>query len=64
VTGSTNWKESGRNEHTAGESEINVAKTKNWGEGVIDRAVGKKDAVVGSMTSGRSQEVAGELPLL
>ena len=63
LTGSTNLKQSGREEHAAGQREVEAAKAKNLGEGVTDRAVGKKDAVVGGLTGDRSQQVAGELPL-
>ena len=53
-------KQSGREEHAAGQREVEAAKAKNVAEGVTDRAVGKKDAVVGGLTGDRSQEVAGE----
>ena len=61
LTGSTNLQRSGRDEHAAGEREITAAKAKNWGEGAADRVVGKKDAVLGSVTGDRSQEIAGKL---
>lgn len=56
-------KQSGREEHAAGQREVEAAKAKNVAEGVTDRAAGKKDSVVGGLTGDRSQQVAGELPL-
>ena len=61
LTGNQNLKQSGREEHAAGQREVEAAKAKNVAEGVTDRAVGKKDAVVGGLTGDRSQEIAGEL---
>jgi len=60
LTGSANLRQSGREEHAAGQREVEAAKAKNLGEGITDRATGK-DAVVGSVTGDRSQEVAGGL---
>src|SRR5258705_9814959 len=60
LTGSTNLKQSGKEEHAAGEAEINVAKAKGYAEGTADRLVGKKDAIVGAVTGDRQQELAGK----
>lgn len=59
MTGSESWQQSGKKEHTEGEAEYNAAKTKGYAEGVMDRASGKVDAVVGAMTGDRSQEASG-----
>ncbi|KXN83054.1 hypothetical protein AN958_01876 [Leucoagaricus sp. SymC.cos] len=59
LTGSTSWKQSRRDEHATGEAEYNVAQAKAYAEGVIDRVVGRKDAIVGAVTGDRPQELQG-----
>jgi uncharacterized protein YjbJ (UPF0337 family) len=63
LTGAKSWAESGKQEHTSGEAEYNAAQAKAYAEGGLDRLGGKKDAVVGSVTGDRGQEVAGMYPL-
>ena len=63
MTGNPTLRQSGREEHAAGQREVEAAKAKNVAEGVTDRAVGKKDAVVGGLTGDRSQQLAGEFTL-
>jgi len=61
VTGVKSWKETGKQQHAAGESEVTAAQAKGYTEGTLDRAGGKKDAVVGSVTGDRQQEVSGNV---
>ena len=60
MTGSEAWQKSGRDEHAQGEAEYNAAQTKGFTQGVQDRLVGKKDAVVGAVTGDKQQQTAGE----
>jgi uncharacterized protein YjbJ (UPF0337 family) len=59
VTGIKSWKDSGNQEHTAGEAEVQAAKSKGYTEGTLDRVGGKKDGVVGAVAGDRQQEAAG-----
>jgi hypothetical protein len=63
VTGIKSWKDSGNQEHTAGEAEVQAAKSKGYTEGTLDRVGGKKDGVVGAVAGDRQQEAAGEFTL-
>jgi len=59
--GVDSWKQSGKEEHAAGEAEINAAKAKGHAEGTFDRLSGKKDTLVGAFTGDRGQEASGML---
>lgn len=59
ITGSTAWKQSGSEEHAAGEAEYTAAQATAYVEGGIDRISGKKDAIVGAVTGDRAQELSG-----
>ena len=59
MMGVDSWKQSGKEEHAAGEAEINAAKAKGHAEGTFDRLAGKKDTLVGAVTGDRGQEASG-----
>ncbi|KAI9508609.1 mismatched base pair and cruciform DNA recognition protein, partial [Russula earlei] len=59
VTGAQSWSQSGKQEHAAGEAEVDAAKVKGYAEGTFDKLAGKKDAVVGGITGDRQQEASG-----
>jgi uncharacterized protein YjbJ (UPF0337 family) len=59
LTGSTYLKEAGRDEHAAGEEEVNISKVKAQGEATMDKVVGTKDSVLGAVTGDKEQQVSG-----
>ncbi|KAF5356916.1 hypothetical protein D9756_006401 [Leucocoprinus leucothites] len=59
LTGASSWKQSGKEEHAAGEAEYNAAQAKAYGEATADRISGKKDAILGAVTGNREQELQG-----
>lgn len=63
LTGATSWQQSGKEEHARGEGEYNAAQAQGYAEGVKDRVVGQKDAVVGAISGDRQQETTGVLGL-
>jgi uncharacterized protein YjbJ (UPF0337 family) len=60
LTGSTDWQQSGRKEHTSGEAEYNEARAKDYVDGATDRLTGKKEAVLGAVTGDRQREISGK----
>ncbi|KAG8949335.1 hypothetical protein FRC00_008193 [Tulasnella sp. 408] len=59
TVGAHNMAQRGREQHAAGEAEVNAAKTQGYAEGTADRIGGKKDSVVGAATGDTSQQYAG-----
>lgn len=59
MTGSTSWKQSGKEEHAKGEVEYNAAQAQGYVEGTMDRLSGKKDAIVGAVTGDKTQQAEG-----
>ncbi|KAJ3875696.1 mismatched base pair and cruciform DNA recognition protein [Lentinula edodes] len=57
--GGDSWIQAGKEQHARGEAEYNAAQAKEYADGTIDRAGGKKDAVVGALTGDRQQQLAG-----
>lgn len=60
LTGATSWQQSGREEHRAGEAEIQAAKAKAYADGAVDRVQGKYDAVAGAIAGDRTREMQGK----
>lgn len=59
MAGATSWQKSGRDEHMAGEAEIQAAETQAYLQGTLDRAQGKFDAVVGAVTGDQVRQMEG-----
>ncbi|KAA1472284.1 hypothetical protein DENSPDRAFT_838505 [Dentipellis sp. KUC8613] len=61
ATGATSWQTSGREEHLRGEREIQDAQAREYANGLVDRAEGKVDTVVGALTDDRQRQQMGNV---
>jgi uncharacterized protein YjbJ (UPF0337 family) len=59
ATGMTSMQNSGKQEHAEGEAEVKGAQAKGMMEGMMDRAMGMKDSIVGSVTGDQAQQASG-----
>lgn len=59
VTGSTDWQQSGKQQHSEGEAEIKAAQAKGYAEGVVDKVGGYKDSVVGAVSGDKTSQISG-----
>ncbi|CAD6885998.1 unnamed protein product [Tilletia controversa] len=50
----------GAQQHAKGETETKAAQAQGYVEGMIDKAFGKKDSVVGAVTGDNAQKAQGE----
>ncbi|THV05370.1 mismatched base pair and cruciform DNA recognition protein [Dendrothele bispora CBS 962.96] len=61
LTGVKSWQQSGKEEHAAGEAELNAAKAKGYAEGTKDRAGGYMQNVAGAVTGDKEQQARGNV---
>lgn len=64
LTGASSWKQSGQEEHAAGEAEHNAAKAKGFAEGTANRVSGKVDNVIGAVTGNEERQAKGKSMIL
>lgn len=60
MTGWQSWKQSGSQEHAAGEMEVERAMAQNYIAGTSDRLGGKIDSVAGAILGDRQREISGQ----
>lgn len=60
ITGDASMQQSGQAEKSQGEAELKAAQTQGYAQGTKERVAGKKDEVLGSLTSDTSQQTQGE----
>ncbi|KAF9444630.1 hypothetical protein P691DRAFT_677238, partial [Macrolepiota fuliginosa MF-IS2] len=61
LTGLESWRQSGKDEHAAGEAESEAARATQYAEGGANRISGKKDTLVGAVTGDRAKEAEGKI---
>lgn len=60
----TSWKQSGSEEHAAGEAEYKAAQVEGYAEGTKDKMMGMKDSVVGAVTGDKAQQTSGAFSVI
>jgi len=61
VTGSESWQQSGKKEHTEGETEYKAAQASGYVQGLQDQVSGMASSVTGAFTGDKAKQAAGNI---